>query len=403
MITLTESQWQWVDEHRHSDATELLLHRPADIPAEAVEQIAARQSAATKLRHTLKRCPRLWFPSALLAQQCTSDAVARYHSSLLGEDERHVLDMTAGLGIDAMHIMCGGKRVCMCEISECAAEALRHNTSLMGIDDAEVVCADSSEWIKSVASDGFDVIFIDPARRDSTHGRRLRSLTECSPNVVELLGEMLRVAPRVLVKASPMLEISELARSLRHIHSVTAVGHKRSCSELLIDLRRSADSDAMTVGAVTLDDEGRTSASVYFACDDVSTDSYRSPAPGLVWYEPYAPVMKAGRFGQLSSRYGICQLSRHGHVYICEPQDAPASFPGLKYTITEVVKASKAEMRRLGKLYAPTGADVAVRHYPMTAEELRRAMGITRSSATRIIGCRDAQDRKWLVVVECRE
>lgn len=392
-------QWQWIEDHLDHDPIDLRLHRPPSMPQVAIEQIAGRRSASGKLSDTLRRCKHFLFPSGLLAQQCTSDAIAYYHTTLAGERPLRILDMTGGLGIDAFHMAGAGHSVTACEIDIEAAGALRHNASLMGLGNVEVINADSSAWIVQAQSDSYDLIFIDPARRTSEYGRRLRSLSECSPDVEMLESEMLRVAPRVWIKASPMLDISSLAAMLKHIRSISAIGHTRTCSELLIELSREADSLNAEVKAITLSESGKMISGTAYTLSDTVAGPFLTPRKGMIWFEPYAPEMKAGHFGALGQLYDIKQLSRHAHVYLCQQGEAPEAFPGQRYAIEDVVKADKAAMRLIGSRYAGDGADVAVRHFPMSAEELRRAMGIRRSSDTRIVGCKDAADKKWLVIL----
>lgn len=393
-------QWQWIEQNSAVDPVDLRLRRPADILPLAIEQIEGRQSASAKLRHTLARAPRLIFPSALLAQQCTSDAVARYHATLLSKEESRILDMTGGLGIDAFHIAAEGRTMDICEINSDACKALVHNAELLGLEGIRVSQGDSSLMLTEMVRDSYDTIFIDPARRDSTHGRRLRSLAECSPDVSALWPEMLRVARRVLVKASPMLDISALQSTLPCLQSITAVGHRRSTSELLLELVRDVDEGRSAVKAVTLDSDGEIISEVAF--DRIprrNATDFTTPQEGMIWIEPYAPIMKTGRFNELSRQTGVAQLSRHAHVYITSDVDRAEDFPGMKFTVEHILKADKRGMRNLKEQYAAEGADVAVRDYPLSADELRKALGITRGGATRIVGCKDASGMKLLAVL----
>ncbi|MDE6783576.1 MAG: hypothetical protein K2J17_07640, partial [Paramuribaculum sp.] len=359
-----------------------------------------RQSAAAKLRHTLARAPRLIFPSALLAQQCTSDAVAQYHATLLSASECRILDMTGGLGIDAFHIATEGRTIDICEINPTACKALAHNAGILGIDGIRVLEGDSSERLRDIAADCYDTIFIDPARRDATQGRRLRSIAECSPDVSTLWPEMLRVARRVLVKVSPMLDISALQASLPCLQSITAVGHRRSTSELLLELAREIDESRRAVKAVSLDPDGKIISEVTFDWIPRRTPAdFTAPKEGMTWLEPYAPIMKTGRFNELSRMTGVAQLSRHAHVYISADADPAKDFPGMRYSIERILKADKRAMRSLKEQYAAEGADVAVRDYPLSADELRKALGIARGGNTRIVGCKDAGGMKLFAVL----
>lgn len=383
-----------------ADPVALRLRRPDDVPPLAIEQIEGRRSASGKLRHTLERAPRLIFPSALLAQQCTSDAVARYHTTLLTDSENRILDMTGGLGIDAFHMAASGRIIDVCDINPAACRAIEHNAGLLGLGTVRVLEGDSSQLLTDMAADSYDTIFIDPARRDSTHGRRLRSLSECSPDVSVLWPDMLRVARRVLVKVSPMLDISALQSALPCLQSISAVGHRRSTSELLLELVRDVEEERRAVRAATLHTDGTILSSLEFGWTPRrNAAEFITPEAGMIWLEPYAPIMKTGRFNELSQLTGVDQLSHHAHIYITRNRAVAATFPGVPYIIERVMRSDKRAMRSLRDEYAAAGADVAVRDYPLSAEELRKALGITRGGDTRIVGCKDCTATKLLVVL----
>ncbi|MDE5800572.1 MAG: hypothetical protein K2H74_06070, partial [Paramuribaculum sp.] len=96
---------------------------------------------------------------------------------------------------------------------------------------------------------------------------------------------------------------------------------------------------------------------------------------------------------------GVPQLSRHAHVYITADADPAKDFPGMRYSIERILKADKRAMRSLKEQYAAEGADVAVRDYPLSADELRKALGIARGGNTRIVGCKDAGGMKLFAVL----
>lgn len=402
-MNLDDSQWAWIMQNLHADTAALRLRRDARIPSLAIEQIEARQSASAKLSDTLARSEHFLFPYALLAQQCTSDAIARYHATLVAESEHRILDMTGGLGIDAFHIASApGKQLHLCEIDPAAASALSINARSLNLNNIDITHGDSVDYLQSLPDNSFDLIFIDPARRQSTHGKRLRSLSDCSPDVVAIWPQMLRVAPRIIVKASPMLDITATQQLLPCMQSLTAVGHKRSVSELVLELRREVDESQRAVKAVTLDNRGDILSAVDFnwaPAPHASASQYAHVEKGMIWIEPFAPLMKVGRFDELGRLYDLPGLSRNAHIYLASDPASATSFPGITYQVERVVEANKKNFKRIGAEYASHGADVAVRDYPLAAEALRSLMGISRGGSTRIVACKDSASRKLLVIL----
>ncbi|MDE5749600.1 MAG: class I SAM-dependent methyltransferase, partial [Duncaniella sp.] len=161
---------------------------------------------------TLRKLPTLSvreefiFPSLAVAEMSTSEDVAELHAAMVPEGSQ-VVDMTAGLGVDAFAIARRGCRVTAWEIDPVTASALLHNTELLDLD-IEVRKGDSLGWLDADGSH-VDAIFIDPARRD-TKGRHY-ALKDCHPDVTAIMPKLLARADRVIVKTSPMVNLDELA------------------------------------------------------------------------------------------------------------------------------------------------------------------------------------------------
>lgn len=200
---------------------------------EAATQIDCRRKCAGKLPGFLKHS-RFRFPDPLSAEQCTREDVARFHASLIEPGER-VLDMTAGLGIDAMSLALGGARVTAVEIDAARAQALRENAALLGAQ-LQVLFADSRKVLEELP-EPVDTIFIDPARRDSA-GRRTYGFADCTPDLLSLLPLIMSRCSRLLVKASPLLDVTQILRELPGVSRLRAVEAGGECKELLIEVKK---------------------------------------------------------------------------------------------------------------------------------------------------------------------
>ncbi|MDE5805090.1 MAG: hypothetical protein K2H58_02330 [Paramuribaculum sp.] len=172
MEDFTDIDWLWIDANLNEDVSRLRLKHGSDRKRMfEIVQIDCRQRYRRKLAETLRRYPRFVFDSTLAGEQSTSDLLARFHASLVRSGDK-VLDMTGGLGIDALHLAEAGAEVVMAELDEHRASCARHNVRLLESGNLSAVCGDSVELLKGCADDSFDVIYIDPARRGE-HGERL--------------------------------------------------------------------------------------------------------------------------------------------------------------------------------------------------------------------------------------
>ncbi|MDE6166624.1 MAG: methyltransferase domain-containing protein, partial [Muribaculaceae bacterium] len=210
---------------RKDDAATRILRAKGN-PAELdrILQDECRRRASRKLAATLSSAPGFRFPTSLSAEQCTADNVAEFHASLI-EPGSSVVDLTCGLGIDSFHMARRCLRVVCMDIDSDVSAAIGHNARELGLENISAVCGDCREWLEGYAGEPFDVAFIDPARR-ADDGSRLYSLTQCKPDVVEMIPLIAAHARRLIIKASPMLDVTTSLAELSEGAAVYAVGTK---------------------------------------------------------------------------------------------------------------------------------------------------------------------------------
>ncbi|MDE5745753.1 MAG: class I SAM-dependent methyltransferase, partial [Paramuribaculum sp.] len=246
-MKLDDETLNWIDLNAKADASALRLKYAGDSQKSfAILQIECRRKAATKLKETLA-CREFIFPTSLSAEQCTSDILARFHASLVKGDS--VLDMTAGLCIDAFHVAREGHTITAIERNKLLTEAAETNTEALGINNIEIINADSVEWLKATDR-SFDTIFIDPARRGEG-GKRIFALSDCEPDVIKLMPLIRQKCSRLIVKASPMLDISSIISSLGSETTIYITGSPTECKEIVAVLDFDS-SITPSINAVTL-------------------------------------------------------------------------------------------------------------------------------------------------------
>lgn len=369
--------------HRKDDAAARLL-RAAGRPDEVqrILQEECRRRAARKLAATLL-CPDFRFPTSLSAEQCTSDALADFHASLIADGSR-VVDLTCGLAIDAFHFAGKASEVVCIDIDPTVAACVADNAAALGLANVTAECADCRQWLEAHESERFDVAFIDPARR-ADDGSRLFSLAQCHPDVTQMLGSIARVAPRLIIKASPMLDISRVIGELNGVRRVRAAGTRSECKELLIEIEFGYDGpvgvSADTVGEISVTIGAESAPAVYA----------RELLPDDTLGEPWPAVMKIAPRGQLGGE----QLSGSTFLWRNPPLE---SFPGNVYRITRVEPFASSVLRRLAK--ERIAASVAVRNFPLTAAALRERLKARESSECRLMATTLANGQQILAFLE---
>lgn len=430
---------EFILQYENDDTDRLLLNREKysgiDITI-AVNTILCRRKLKAKVPLFYSE-PSLIYPLRLSAEQCSSEETARYKTqliqSILSENISHeklrIADLTGGLGVDCAAFAAIADKVLYNEMNRELAEAARHNFKILGLDNI-MVCnkmlvpqgnpetdAAPSGMLSGMEAppeeqpagieaspeellSGFrpDIVFLDPARRTGD-GRKVFLIEECVPDVLALRDGIFIHSRHILLKLSPMADISMAASRLgstcREIHVVSCGGE---CKELLIWMDREWQGE-YSVTACELHGSGN--GIFTFRADEeknaVPAIAARNvfERPGFLLFEPGKSLMKAGAFNLLSERYGLRKLARSTHYYIMEdcgmPDEtgAPEKSAGRKmsggpplsaglgkmgkfFRVTSGMPLDKRSVKEAGAAFP--NADVTARNIRMDTETLRKKL-----------------------------
>lgn len=319
--------------------------------------------------------PSLRFPLRVSGEQCSSTETARYKAAVAAAAAKGCLaDLTGGLGVDSWAFAQVFDRVLYNEMRPELADAARRNFAELGLSNVMVSCAELAAGKLPLILGSFhpDIIFLDPARR-AMDGRKVFRLEDCQPDVLQLLPELLAACPLVLLKLSPMADITLVCKQLGCVKAVHVVGAEGECKELLLLLER--------------DYAGPYTLTVYSngAVAEISAPSGEPPAQvSPAWlFEPGKALLKAGAFSW-PCQYGLQKLGRHTHAYLsAAPVEALNPF-GKWYEILEVTPLNNRSIKELGKKY--TRAEVTARNIPLTSDQLRAKLGVKSGGEVHIFG-----------------
>lgn len=386
---LSADDLQWIESHSAIPVASLMLKHGGDSHlARLITQIEARRKGAAKVAGELKAYPGFIFPTTLSAEQCTTDSIADYHAGFVKAGET-VVDMTCGLGIDAFHLARAGASVTAFDLNPDIAAAASLNAAGLGLSDRfKAVAGDSLEYLQSMDSTIVDMIFVDPARRGEG-GRRLYALKECSPDVVTNLPLILSRCRRLVVKASPMLDITAVANELpASCHAdIIAVGTTGECKELVIAIPGTDRREAVTVNGKEIIVER------FMPADTQPDIRFSLPAVGDFLHEPYPAVLKCGMYSCICDRYKLDKIGRNVHLY--HGPEPAAGFPGHIHPVVDILPFGKKEVRQLLDKYGRLS--VTTRDFPLTAAEFKKRFK-TGESDTHRLWAVNTQQGKMLIV-----
>ncbi len=445
-----------------------------DAKSLAIKTIEGRRRLRKKLPEWVV-CTGLVYPSSLCAEQCSSSDTARYKALIIqrifneyvgsgastsSATERimvtepvgvttttatennpvtepagvtsgtrkagKIADLTGGLGVDSWAFSKVAGEVLYNEMNPELAAAARHNFKELGVTNIFIknqeATADSLEDL--IGDFKPDVIFIDPARRDSA-GKKVFLLEDCSPDVLKMLPELFKISRFVLLKLSPMADITMAVERLnrtyeeylektsgqgwngqwvREAHVVASGGE---CKELLILLDRKHEGGY----SLTCREDGKT---LTFTSKEIAHAKAALPDSTFarIIFEPGKSLTKAGAFNALCERFRLVKLARFTHLYtIGEPlsetelEERIKQFKdfGKVYSVKEILPLNKASIKDIGKRYPHS--EVSAKNIPMSSDELRARLKVKSGDDAHIFGARietPYNEDNYLIVTESK-
>ena len=392
----------FIREHADDDVRQLALRgsKMSEVDLSyALEQIAGRQKARTKLP-SWASIDGIVYPPHLSMEQCSSELTARYKASIAGKGALFV-DLTAGFGVDMAFIAQGFQKAVHVERQPQLCAISSENYNVLGLNHIEVVCGDGVEYLHTM--NHADLLFIDPARRDE-HGGRTYGIADCTPNILEMLDEMLEKADRVMIKLSPMLDWRKAVADLGKVNDVHIISVDNECKELLLAVNseergKNSASPSLRVVCVNLLSDGNKECFEFdgYHASPSSSAFHFSPFDSRFLYEPNASIMKAGCFGLLEQRFGVMQLDKNSHLFVSDKE--VIGFPGREFLIEKRTSMNKRELK--AALADIDKANITVRNFPMSVAELRKRLKLKEGGEVYIFATTIANEGHQLLV--CRK
>ncbi len=213
----------------------------------------------------------------------------------------------------------------------------RHNFDVLGIRNINTVEAEAEHFLEQCPG-SFDLIYLDPARRDDRR-QRVFQLADCQPNVVALKKRLLAVTSHILVKTAPLLDLKNAMEQLKPVSQVWVVAVDNEVKEVLYLLSANAGQpdEYIPVSAVFLGDypvEPLQAFTFTQAEEQAARPAYSAVLEYL--YEPHAAILKAGAFNTFARRYGLAKLHPNTHLYTSAVPVENA--PGRRFRVVATVR-----------------------------------------------------------------
>lgn len=392
---LKEESLEFIQRHLNDDPDLLALKfsGTGSLPIRAIaEQIRCIKKAAGKLPELSAH--RLLYEKTAL-EQASSEYTARLKAKLYRGDK--LIDLTGGLGIDDIFFSGSFREVIYCEQNPVLSEICRHNLNLLGIKNISVHEGDSLEILKTFPDKYFSLIYADPARRDEN--RRFIGLKNCSPDVVEAMPLMLKKSEKILIKASPAIEIEEIKRQFTNLKEFTVVSVDNECREVLLGF----ESGINETRDIVIKSQMISSASGTertFMGSDVSRSEKSVAGEVLHWfYEPDSAIIKSRLTAKLAEELSLKFLNNS--IDFLTSSELRPDFPGRIFEVKKVLPYKLREITHYLKSEGISSANVSRRDFPDAPEKIRKLLKLKDGGMDYLFFTKDTSSRP--IAIFCRK
>ena len=346
-------------------------------------QIESKKKAEKKLP-TWYNHKNIYYPNKINIEQTSSELTAEYKSSLISG--KNIIDITGGFGVDCYAFSKRVETVIHCEINRELSKIVYYNFQQLGVKNIETICNDGMGVLKN-SDVSYDWIYIDPSRRHDSKGK-VFFLEDCLPNVPENLELLFARSNKVMIKTSPLLDLTAGSIELKHVKTIHIVAVDNDVKELLWILEKDYKS-GISIETVNL----RSSHNEYFkfSMSEEAQAEAMYAFPQNYLYEPNSAILKSGAFNLVGIQFKVSKLHEHSHLYT---NSTLIPFPGRQFKIESVHPFNKKTIKNLHI----TKANITTRNFPDSVQKLRTMFRIKDGGAIYLYFTKNLENEKIVIV-----
>lgn len=354
----------FINKNLNTDIASLLLKKHPGFSLDIkclIEQIEAKKRCKNKLS-TWFNTENIYYPNKLNIEQTSSETTAQYKAHLIKGN--HLIDLTGGFGVDAFYFAQSFRHVTHCEINSELSEVVAHNYKQLGSSNIGCLNVNGIAHLMDNA-EMYDCVYIDPSRRHDTKGK-VFFLADCLPNVPEHIDLIFKHTTTVLVKTSPLLDLTAGLSELKFVKEIHIVAVNNEVKELLWLLEKDFSGHH---SVKTINFKQDTAQRFNFTPDVQTQAQPHLSTPQTYLYEPNAAIMKSGAFDLISQKLKVSKLHKHSHLYT---SDTLVDFPGRRFKIMTVLPYNKKVIKQQGL----DKANITTRNFPESVQQIRKRFKI---------------------------
>ena len=364
---LIEEIQKYINANLTADLHSLLLKKSpfAEVSMhEIAQQIKGKKVAEKKFPFLLR--DGIVFPPNLNLEQASSQSTAEYKAKNL--KGKSFLDLTSGFGIDAYFLSQNFDEVTLVEQNTELLETVKHNWNILG-RKANLINENLEDFLQK-NSQKFDLIYLDPARRDAQKNKKFL-LEDLSPNLLEIQEKLGEISDEIIIKLSPLIDISYLLSVVKNVSKIEIIAVKNEVKELLVFINRKNSHTDTEIKCVNLES---TDPDFVFIFNDEKNAVAGSSDPQNFLYLPNNAVLKSGAFNTVAKKFKLLKLHANTHFYTSD--ELVKEFPG---RVLEVVVIEPKQILKGEKF------NIISKNYPLSPDEIKKKYKISDGGKTYLI------------------
>ena len=380
---------RFIKENRKKDLPSLIL-KGSPFENVSIQEIAVQikgLKVAEKKFPAFYKNENILYPPKLNLEQTSSEVTAKYKASLISG--KSGIDLTGGLGIDAYYISKNFNEFTYCELNENLAEIAAHNFKALNANNITVKTGNSLSTLKK-SDEHFNWIYADPARRDDQGGKVFK-FEDCEPNIPANLDLIFSRTANLMIKSSPILDISAGINELKHVKQVHIVAVRNEVKELLWILEEKFSGNPI-IKTINFEKD---KVQEFSGNNEENLQEIDFSLPENYLYEPNAAIMKSGLFDLLAVKTNTKKLHQHSHLYTSKEL---IPFPGRIFEVYDIKEYSSSGLK---KYFKSKKANITTRNFPETVESIRKKFKIKEGGSDYIFFTTNMHDEK--IVIFCKK
>ena len=372
---------KFINANLQTDLHSLLLKKSpfAEVSMqEIVQQIKGKKVAQKKFPFLLKEG--IVFPPNLNLEQASSQSTAEFKAQNL--KGKKFLDLTSGFGIDAYFLSKNFDEITLIEQNTELLEIVKHNWGIL--ERKANFINDNLENFLANNQEQFDVIYLDPARRDD-HKNKKFLLEDLSPNLLEFQEKLMKFSDQIIIKLSPLIDISYLISVLKNIFKIEIIAVKNEVKELLVFMNSKFETENVEISCTNLESDDVVFS---FNFNDEKERNAMFSEPQKFLYIPNNAVLKSGGFNSLSEKFNLKKLHPNSHFYTND--ERLEGFPG---RVLEIEIVDSKTIKKGDKF------NIISKNYPLTPEEIKKKYKISDGGNSYLIF---TQTQKGKIILKSR-